>query len=129
MNLLLDTHIFLRWATSPPKLARPVYTALYDPNNNLVLSVVSLWEMQIKMQIGKLTLSLPVKEVVLAQRINNQIETLPVLEQHVWAIDSLPFYHRDPFDRLLIAQAIMEGYQLVSVDPVFKQYPVQLFVQ
>lgn len=129
MNLLLDTHIFLRWATSPQKLARPVYTALYDPNNNLVLSVVSLWEMQIKMQIGKLTLSLPVKEVVLAQRINNQIETLPVLEQHVWAIDSLPFYHRDPFDRLLIAQAITEGYQLVSVDPVFKQYPVQLFVQ
>ncbi len=128
MNLLLDTHIFLRWATSPQKLARSVYTALHDPNDNLVLSVISLWEMQIKMQIGKLALPLPVKEVVLAQRINNQIETLPVLEQHVWAIDSLPFYHRDPFDRLLIAQAITEGYQLVSVDPVFNQYPVKLFV-
>jgi PIN domain nuclease of toxin-antitoxin system len=127
MNLLLDTHIFLRWAIAPQKLARPVYTALHDPNNNLVLSVVSLWEMQIKMQIGKLTLPLPAKEVILTQRINNQIKTLPVLEQHVWAIDSLPFYHRDPFDRLLIAQAITEGYQLVSVDPVFRQYPVHLF--
>lgn len=128
MNLLLDTQIFIWAATESRRLSPGMRQALQNRGNILYISVASLWEMQIKVQIGKLPLPLPAREFVAAHCLTIGVQPLPVIESHIWALDALPLFHRDPFDRLLIAQAITEGYQLVSVDPVFKQYPVQLFV-
>lgn len=128
MNMLLDTQIFIWAATEPRRLSQSLRQALQDQENNLFISVASLWEMQIKVQIGKLPLPLPAREFVAVHCLTIGVQRLPVIESHIWALDALPLFHRDPFDRLLIAQAITEGYQLVSADPVFKQYPVHLFV-
>lgn len=126
MNLLLDTHIFL-WSTAQPdRLTATVREALQNPENELFLSVASVWEMQIKIQTGKLNLPLPIETFVSVQRSLNQIRSLPIVEHHIWLLGTLPMHHKDPFDRLLIAQAIAEQWRLVTVDPVFKQYPVQL---
>ena len=126
MNLLLDTHIFLWFSEQPQRLNTNVRNALQDPANVLYLSVVSVWERQIKSQLGKLTLPFPLKQFVLVQRSFNQSRSLPVIESHIWMLDMLPVYHRDPFDRLLLAQALAEECHLVSADPVLAQYPVQL---
>ena len=125
MKLLLDTHILLWMAEAPHKLTKNAQDAIQDPQNLLFLSVVSVWEMQIKAQIGKLHLPLPIREFVTVQRVINQIHTLPVMEGHIWALDTLPTFHKDSFDRLLIAQAITENCQFVTADAVFAQYPVQ----
>jgi PIN domain nuclease of toxin-antitoxin system len=129
MNLLLDTHIFLWAAMQPAKLSDPIRQALEDPANALFLSAASVWEMQIKAQIGKLQLSLPVEEFVPIQRGFNNILSLPIFERHIWALDSLPLHHKDPFDRLLMAQAVTEEYQLVTVDPIFARYEAPLLIQ
>lgn len=127
MKLLLDTHIFLWAAEQPKKLSPKVLDAVKNPENTLFLSVVSVWEIQIKTQIGKLTLPLPANEFVSVQRALNQIYSLPVLEPHIWLLDTLPMHHKDPFDRLLIAQALAEKYQIVTTDQIFDQYPVECF--
>jgi PIN domain nuclease of toxin-antitoxin system len=125
--LLLDTHIFIWWLTEPQRLPFRIQQALNNPEHTLVLSVVSLWEMQVKVQIKRLSLPLPLPEMVAILEQNQSIQLLPVLPYHVWQLDTLPLHHRDPFDRLLIAQAKAEGYRLVSVDAQFKQYPITLF--
>jgi PIN domain nuclease of toxin-antitoxin system len=127
MNLLLDTHIFLWAALRPAELSKPIREALENPVNELYLSVASVWEMQIKAQIGKLELPLPTKEFVIIQRGYNNILSLPVLEKHIWALDGLPLHHKDPFDRLLMAQALTEQYTLITTDPAFSHYELPLF--
>ena len=84
MNLLLDTHIFIWFSGEPEKLTQPVREALQDPDNQLFLSVASVWEMQIKAQLGRLTLPLPVKELVATQQRLNDLQILPLFLQHVW---------------------------------------------
>ena len=105
MKLLLDTHIFIWWADQPEKLSPVALSALEDETNELLLSVASVWEMQIKIQLGKLKLSLPLKELVKNQQETNDLTVSPVALTHVVALDALPFHHKDPFDRLLITQA------------------------
>jgi len=126
MNLLLDIHIFLWAFGQPDKLASHLQDAIRNPDNALILSVVSVWEMQIKAQIGKLSLPMSVREFVAIQRVLNHVQSLPVVERHIWTLDTLPMRHRDPFDRLLIAQALTEQWRIVTVDPIFAQYPAQL---
>lgn len=126
MNLLLDTHIFLWSAGQPERLTAPVRDALQNPKNELFLSVASVWEIQIKIQIRKLSLPVPIETFVSVQRSVNQIRSLPIVESHIWMLGTLPLHHKDPFDRLLIVQAMAENWQLVTADPVFEQYPVQL---
>lgn len=126
MNLLLDTQIFLWMTLQQSRLSDFISRALQDPDNALYLSVVSMWEMQLKNQIGKLHLPRPVREFVTSERAVNDLRSLPVLEPHIWALNQIPLHHRDPFDRLLIAQAITEQYTLISVDPFFARYPVSL---
>ena len=87
-------------------------------------SVASAWEMQIKLQLGKLTLKLPLATVIEGQRQANHIKVLPVTLPHVLALYNLPMPHKDPFDRLLVAQANVEGATLISGDPIFAEYPV-----
>ncbi len=125
MKLLLDTHAFMWYDNEPEKLSRRVQELCKDPENILLLSVASIWEMQIKSQLGKLQLRMPLPELIREQQ-GNGLEILPVEPNHIFALDSLPNHHKDPFDRLLIAQAIVEGAILVSADPLVKQYPVSV---
>jgi PIN domain nuclease of toxin-antitoxin system len=126
MKLLLDTHVFIWWFNEPEKLSPKTSTLLADDNNELLLSVASVWEMQIKVQVGKLKLAIPLSELVESQRQTNGVQVLSVELEHVLALDALPALHKDPFDRLLVAQANVEGALLVSRDPVFSSYPVKL---
>ena len=126
MKLLLDTHIFLWWADQPEKLPPAALSALEDDANELLLSVVSVWEMQIKIQLGKLKLTLPLKELVKKQQETNDLTVSAVALTHVLALDALPFHHKDPFDRLLIAQSIEEGLTIVTADSQFSSYSVKL---
>ena len=126
MKLLLDTHIFLWWADDPEKLSQAALSALQDEANEIILSVVSVWEMQIKIQLGKLKLSLPLKDLIKNQQETNQLNLLPVELKHVLALDTLPFHHKDPFDRLLMAQSLEEDLTLVSADSQFTPYSVKL---
>jgi PIN domain nuclease of toxin-antitoxin system len=126
MKLLLDTHIFIWWADHPEKLSATTLSALEDESNELLLSVASVWEMQIKIQLGGLTLSLPLREVLRTQQETNDLTISPVTLTHVLALDALPIHHKDPFDRLLIAQSIEEDLTLVSADSQFSSYSVKL---
>ena len=126
MKLLLDTHIFIWWADHPERLSPAALSAVEDEANELLLSVASVWEMQIKIQLGKLKLSVPLKELVKTQQETNDIAISPVALTHVLALDALPFHHKDPFDRLLIAQSIEEDLTLVSADSQFSAYAVKL---
>ena len=126
MKLLLDTHIFIWWADQPEKLSPAALSALEDEANELLLSVASVWEMQIKIQLGKLKLSLPLKDLVKNQQETNDLTVSPVALPHVLALGALPFHHKDPFDRLLIAQSIEEDLTLVSADSQFSAYSIKL---
>src|SRR5437870_2947337 len=113
MKGLLDTHTFIWWDSDPSKLSATALTFLRDPANTLLLSVVSVWEILIKLQLGKLTLGLPIRTIVAQQQVNG-VQILPVTLDHVLAVEGLPMPHKDPFDRLLVAQANTEGAKLVS---------------
>ena len=126
MKILLDTHIFIWWADQPERLSPAALSALEDEANELLLSVASVWEMQIKIQLGKLKLRLPLKEVVKDQQETNDLTVSPVTLTHVLALDALPLHHKDPFDRLLIAQSIEEDLTLVTADSQFAVYSVKL---
>ncbi|MEQ9552713.1 MAG: type II toxin-antitoxin system VapC family toxin [Coleofasciculus sp. G3-WIS-01] len=126
MKLLLDTHTFIWWDSQPNKLSQKALSLCQEPENMLLLSVASIWEIQIKLQLGKLKLNLPLAELIESQQKTNNLEILPITLRHVLVLESLPNPHKDPFDRLLIAQARVEDAFLVSCDPIFAQYPVKL---
>ena len=116
MKLLLDTHVFIWWAGEPDKLSEKTLDACENRANRLILSIVSIWEMQIKMQLGKLKLKRSLKDLVENQQNINNLQILPVSPNHIFMLDNLPMHHSDPFDRLLISQAIEENLALVSKD-------------
>ena len=126
MKLLLDTHTFIWWDSEPEQLSEKVFELFQNPGNTIMLSVVSVWEMHIKASLGKLALDRSLAELVRNQQTTNRIEILPVQLPHVLALDELPTYHKDPFDRLLIAQSIIEEAILLSKDTVISQYPVEV---
>jgi PIN domain nuclease of toxin-antitoxin system len=126
MKLLVDTHVFIWWFNEPEKLSPKASALLADDGNALLLSAASIWEMQIKIQLGKLKFTVSLRELVESQEKTNGVQVLPVGLEHVLSLDALPAHHKDPFDRLLVAQANVEGAFLVSADPVFSSYPVKL---
>lgn len=126
MRLLLDAHTFLWWITNDPALKRRARAAIADVENECFLSHASAWEMAIKASLGKLKLPSPIGPFVLDQCETNNFQLLPITLAHVAAVESLPFHHRDPFDRLLIVQAQHEGMTLVSRDPRLKAYGVSV---
>lgn len=121
---LLDAHTFIWWESDLSRLSPRVLTLCRNPANQLVLSVASIWEMQIKIQVGKLRLPRPLADIVRDQLATNRVQVLNVTPKHVFALGQLPPVHKDPFDRILAAQAVVENVPLVSRDPVFAQYPV-----
>lgn len=125
MRLLFDTHAFIWWAEEPTKLSPQVFAACKDRSNQLLLSIASIWEIQIKHQLGKLNLKLSLFNLIQEQQQRNNIEILLVDLPHILELEQLPLHHRDPFDRLLIAQARIEGMTLLSNDSTIAQYAVQ----
>lgn len=126
MKLLLDTHAFIWWDNDLGKLSGHALALCRDPANTLLLSVASVWEMQIKTQLGKLKLPVALAAMVSNQQQVNHVEVVPIQLVHILALGNLPGHHKDPFDRLLIAQAEVEEAVLVSRDTVFSQYPVNV---
>jgi PIN domain nuclease of toxin-antitoxin system len=125
VRLLLDTHSFLWFITDHPHLSAVARGLIADPQNVRVLSLASAWEMGIKVSLGKLTLAQPLPVVFSSQLQSNRVALLPITLDHVLHIANLPYHHRDPFDRMLIAQALVEQLPIVSADAVFDAYGVQ----
>lgn len=124
MKLLLDTHAFL-WADGEPhKLSTRAKAACENQDNDLILSVVSIWEMQLKIMLGKLSLRAPLRQVIDDWVRDSGLKILTLNEQHILRLDSLPALHKDPFDRLLVAQADLEGCELVTQDREIARYPI-----
>ena len=126
MKLLLDTHTFLWLIEGSPNLSPTAQAALADPAHELYLSVASVWELAIKTGIKKLVLSDPVDVFVRKWMATYQLVQLPIDTPHALAVAGLPDHHRDPFDRILIAQALVEGMTLVSADSKFTPYGVPI---
>lgn len=126
MKVLLDTHVFLWLNTQPDRLSAAALTACEDLNNEVYLSLVSAWEIQIKSQAGKLALPVPLDQMIGVQQDNNGLRLLPITLAHISELGALPPHHNDPFDRLLIAQARVENARLMSMDRAFDQYPVSI---
>ena len=125
MNLLLDTHTFL-WAIDSPELLPERIEQLLSNNTSIwFLSLTSVWEIQIKSELGKLRLSLPLSELIETQQQTNDLQLLPVELSHIYALSGLPHHHRDPFDRLLITQARVERLPLLSRDSIFDAYDLE----
>ena len=126
MRVLLDTHVLLWWHDQPARLTETAYDAINDLGNDVFISVVNGWEMQIKAQLGKLTLPKPLHVILQEEQATNGFRLLPVTIEHVYTLDSFPLHHREPFDRLLIAQVHQEGLTLVTHDPKLFPYSVSL---
>lgn len=125
MKLLLDTHVFIWWDNEPEKLPKQIITLCQDPDNILIVSLASLWEMQIKLQLGKLRLKLPLAELVSSQQQTNGIELLSITLPHILKLEDLPSHHKDPFDRLLVAQAMVEDIMVITADTIFTNYSIK----
>jgi PIN domain nuclease of toxin-antitoxin system len=125
MKLLLDTQSFLWFISGDPKLSKTARQLIETVDNQSYISMASLWEMAIKISLGKLTLDKPFETMIPYQLMQNGIEILPIEFLHVAVITNLPFHHRDPFDRLIIAQASVEGLPVISSDEIFDAYGVR----
>lgn len=126
MKLLLDTHTFLWFVNDNPKLSDHLKDLIEDTNNVSYLSVASLWEMSIKFNLGKLTLDPNYEEFVEREVTTSTIQLLNIELEHLRINATIPFHHRDPFDRLIIAQSIAEDIPIVTVDSAFDKYEVSL---
>ena len=124
MRLLLDTHVFLWFITADPRLPEAFKNAILDTENEVFLSAASFWEIVVKNQLGKLPLPESPGTYVPKERELHQILSLPILESHIAQLASLPLIHRDPFDRILICQAIANELTIATVDPIVKKYEV-----
>jgi PIN domain nuclease of toxin-antitoxin system len=124
MRFLLDTHTFIWFVTDSQQLSTTAKALIEDEYNEKWLSVASVWEMAIKCSIGKLTFNLPLQTFVEQQIQQNSIDLLSIQMPHLAIVAALPLYHRDPFDRLLIAQAITEGIPIISADVAFDAYSI-----
>lgn len=125
MNILLDTHAFLWFVDDSPRLSEPARLLIEAEDTQPFLSMASLWEIAIKISLGKLQLNQPYETFVPQQLALNGIGILNLSLEHTAAIATLPFHHRDPFDRLIAMQSKIEKMSLVSADPAFDAYEVQ----
>jgi PIN domain nuclease of toxin-antitoxin system len=125
MRVLVDTHVFLWWVEGNRALPAKVRAAIADPENECLISLVSAWELAIKASLGKLKLALPVKRYVVENVAANGFRMLDIRIAHVGRVETLASHHGDPFDRLLIAQALEEDLPVVTADPIFRKYGVK----
>lgn len=122
MKLLLDTHLLLRAAGEPDRLPPAVLAEIENPDNDLIFSAASLWEVAIKRSLGRADFTVDPR-LLRRGLIDNGYHELPVTSEHAVAVDGLPSIHKDPFDRILIAQSIVEGITLLTLDDLVARYP------
>jgi len=122
MKLLLDTHLLLWAAGEPRRLSKAARALIDDPDNELLFSAASLWEVAIKRGLGRKDFMVDAR-LLRRGLLDNGYRELPILSDHVVATESLPLIHRDPFDRILVAQATVEGITLLTIDSLVSQYP------
>jgi PIN domain nuclease of toxin-antitoxin system len=120
---ILDTHTFIWFILGDPRMNNSLRSQI--ENNDNFLSIASVWEMAIKHSIGKLNFNLTFAEFVEQQIILNGIQLITIKIEHILTVSQLPLYHRDPFDRMLIAQAIAENIPILSADTIFDTYPIK----
>ena len=125
MKLLLDTHTFLWWIRDDDSLGAKARKAIATEHNQCFVSMASCWEMAIKKSLGKLEIPEPISGFVSEQVAANRFSILPIDLRHVSHLSRLAFHHRDPFDRLLAAQASEEDMSIVSADPIFQRYGIE----
>ncbi len=125
MRLLIDTHVLLWFVDNDPQLSKRASALISDPSNDVLVSMASLWEMAIKFSGGKLKLQPDFAGFVSAHLAANDFEILPIETLHLAEVAHLPFHHRDPFDRLLIAQSRAENIPLISADVAFDAYGIK----
>lgn len=125
MRLLLDTHAIIWHIEQNPSLSAKASRAIKNPDNEIFVSAVNIWELSIKVSLGKLKLPKTVKEIA-AELRSGGVTFIQISDEHAMATEALPWHHRDPFDRMLIAQTRQEGLTLVARDDVFDQYDVAL---
>jgi len=126
MRLLLDTHSFLWFINGDNKLSSRARNLITDLDNQVLVSIASLWEISIKAGLGKLELSHPFEELIPEQLALNEIDQISINLDHLAKLIYLPFYHRDPFDRLIIAQALVEDLPIITKDSVFQAYSIEV---
>ena len=125
MRLLLDTHVFLWWIDDDPRMSRRS-RSLISHADKILVSVASVWEIAIKAGLGQLEVPPDLRRYLVRQLARNEFELLPVLFEHAVAVRDLPLHHRDPFDRLLIAQSLTERLALISHDARMRAYAVEV---
>ncbi|MBG1241450.1 type II toxin-antitoxin system VapC family toxin [Nostoc sp. NZL] len=122
---MLDTHTFIWYVTDNSRLSNRVLELINDENNEILLSIASLWEIAIKQNLGKLSFNQPF-EIFITQQLNhNYFRLLDIKISHVAVVATLTLHHRDPFDRILIAQALAENLPILSADKIFDAYPIE----
>ncbi|NEP58238.1 MAG: type II toxin-antitoxin system VapC family toxin [Symploca sp. SIO2G7] len=124
MNILLDTHVFLWFINDDPRLSDNLKYLVEDEDNVIYLSLASLWEISIKSNLGKLNIGNSYTEFVEAEIIQSRISLIEIKLEHFKINATLPFHHRDPFDRLIIAQSMAENIPIITLDSAFEQYSV-----
>ena len=125
MKALLDAHVFLWGIAGDTRMSQHARDVFVGPSN-LLISVASIWEILIKAQVGKLNLPQPAGPYIISKLAENRVETLPINLDHLLVLERLPMHHRDPFDRILIAQSMEEGWPIVTADRDFKKYPIRV---
>ena len=126
MKYLLDSHVFLWWCSNSSKLSPTVFELIKRGNSLIYISLLSIREIQIKSQLGKVDLPLPIMDIFSRQHAEHHIELLAIELHHMKALTTLPNLHIDPFDRVLISQAIAEDMTLITNDPNIAKYPVKV---
>lgn len=127
MRVLLDTHTFLWFITGSDELSDKARGLIEDANNQRFLSVASLWEMSIKVSIGKLNIDFSFPDLVIQKVYGNAIDILSISPEHLEQLAKMPFHHKDPFDRLIIAQGLTENMPIITRDRAFASYQADLF--
>ncbi len=125
MKAILDTHAFL-WALAGDGRMSRHAREVFAGSATLWLSIASIWEILIKVQTGKLNLPTPAGKYVIRKLTENRIEVLPISVDHLLALERLPVHHRDPFDRVLIAQSMEENIPVITADQIFSSYPIEV---
>ncbi|HEX8197289.1 MAG TPA: type II toxin-antitoxin system VapC family toxin [Pyrinomonadaceae bacterium] len=125
MQLLIDTHVLIWFLEGNKSLSKPHRQIISDSQNDVLVSIASLWEIAVKISLGKLTLAKPLADVIKQIAVEN-IEVLPILPKHTLQVSTLPFHHRDPFDRIIVAQSQVENLPIVTNDIEFNHYGIKL---
>ena len=126
MRFLLDTHAFLWFIQGNDNISDVAKSSVEDSTHEKFISIASLWEIAIKVSIGKLAVEMPMTELVETQVLGNAFGILGILPEHLEELSKLPFHHKDPFDRLIIAQGLAEDMSVISKDKAFRAYTVRL---